>query len=1076
MPAAEVVPPPPSPTPSPRSRRRELSRAAEPEPDGSGLRAGALRARAGGRASRSHAPARARGPGLDGRSRSPTRSARRASSTPTRSPKPAATRRRAADPDDLDIAWPDAAKRGEPLPGRPVRAHPARSRRPRRSRPPATLPDNEPARPLPPHAAQAPPRPPPARRSDAAGRRPAGPHPARRRGSAARRAGGDRRRRRGPLWLAQRLLPAVQRRGRRPRHRARPGRLDRRRGRRHPRREGRRRLRLRLHAARAPPGGAATCAQAGTYAQAGLVATATRSTRSRPGRRRADPVVKVTIPEGRSRREAAPLVEQAGLEGSYLDGVGEAAGDFNPRRYGAPRGVRASRASCSRRRTSSSRARVAPRSSPSSSTPSARTSARSTCAARRARNLDAYDVLDHRLDGRARGAARQGAPADLRGHPQPPARGHAARHRRDDPLRDAQLEPAAASSPSCNDRLALQHAPPHRPAARRRSAARAWPRSRPRPTRRNVDYLYYVVKPGTCGEHNFSSTRRRVPAATSRRTTARARRAAASRRRPAERASRGASASSAGRSRTAARPRSTTPRYARSASTAGATSGCRCRRSSSTRRSRALPAAGFHGANVTIPHKEAALALADDGDRRRRARSAPPTRSRSADGAIHADNTDAPGFLAAIGDAPRDRARARRRRLGARGRLGAAQRRRRGERLEPDPRAGAGARRPSVVEPGRRRRPRTCSSTARRVGLGDRQDVQGSRCDPMHRRVRDASSTWSTGRRHGARLARARAQGARTVDGLEILVRQGALSLRAVDRPGGAARRHAASRTGPRTKQLSSDADLRAAVGPRSMHLHRSPTRRAPPQWDGITPPTPAAAAQPLADRRPRRARLRRPPSASSRPSSTARAARHDARAASCSRGHDHARTQLARAHRRAPRPRPPRPVAVPGRHGRRQPPRPPPPPSATRPSRSPTSTSARCSSRWPTRPTSSAIDDIAIMTGLEVRAAVASREDIAGAHQPHRPASTTSSPTRPRRGRASTSRPRRGRRPARVRRRRAGHQARQPDHRPGGRAGRLRHPPRARGRRAARPLPHRRRAHRDDPIPRGWSPASSAA
>ena len=36
--------------------------------------------------------------------------------------------------------------------------------------------------------------------------------------------------------------------------------------------------------------------------------------------------------------------------------------------------------------------------------------------------------------------------------------------------------------------------------------------------------------------------------------------------------------------------------------------------------------AGFVGANVTIPHKEAALALADERDRRARARSARPTR------------------------------------------------------------------------------------------------------------------------------------------------------------------------------------------------------------------------------------------------------------------------------------------------------------------------------------------------------------------------------------------------------------------------------------------------------------------
>ena len=41
---------------------------------------------------------------------------------------------------------------------------------------------------------------------------------------------------------------------------------------------------------------------------------------------------------------------------------------------------------------------------------------------------------------------------------------------------------------------------------------------------------------------------------------------------------------------------------------------------------RALPAAGFRGRNVTIPHKEAALALADDAPPTTRARSARRTR------------------------------------------------------------------------------------------------------------------------------------------------------------------------------------------------------------------------------------------------------------------------------------------------------------------------------------------------------------------------------------------------------------------------------------------------------------------
>jgi shikimate dehydrogenase len=64
---------------------------------------------------------------------------------------------------------------------------------------------------------------------------------------------------------------------------------------------------------------------------------------------------------------------------------------------------------------------------------------------------------------------------------------------------------------------------------------------------------------------------------------------------------------------------------------------------------RALPRAGFRGINVTIPHKEAALALAD--------RASPGARAIGAanllifeddDGAIGADNTDAPAIAQAL--------------------------------------------------------------------------------------------------------------------------------------------------------------------------------------------------------------------------------------------------------------------------------------------------------------------------------------------------------------------------------------------------------------------------------------------
>ena len=57
---------------------------------------------------------------------------------------------------------------------------------------------------------------------------------------------------------------------------------------------------------------------------------------------------------------------------------------------------------------------------------------------------------------------------------------------------------------------------------------------------------------------------------------------------------------------------------------------------------RALPASGYRGANVTIPHKEAALALADEASDAARAIGAANTLTFD-DGAIHADNTDAAG-------------------------------------------------------------------------------------------------------------------------------------------------------------------------------------------------------------------------------------------------------------------------------------------------------------------------------------------------------------------------------------------------------------------------------------------------
>jgi Shikimate 5-dehydrogenase len=61
---------------------------------------------------------------------------------------------------------------------------------------------------------------------------------------------------------------------------------------------------------------------------------------------------------------------------------------------------------------------------------------------------------------------------------------------------------------------------------------------------------------------------------------------------------------------------------------------------------KSLPRLGFVGANVTIPHKEAVLQLADTVTERARAIGAANTLSFDAAGQITADNTDGEGFLA----------------------------------------------------------------------------------------------------------------------------------------------------------------------------------------------------------------------------------------------------------------------------------------------------------------------------------------------------------------------------------------------------------------------------------------------
>jgi shikimate dehydrogenase len=61
----------------------------------------------------------------------------------------------------------------------------------------------------------------------------------------------------------------------------------------------------------------------------------------------------------------------------------------------------------------------------------------------------------------------------------------------------------------------------------------------------------------------------------------------------------------------------------------------------------ALPASGFRGVNVTIPHKEAALKLSDTSTERAKAIGAANTLIFES-GRIHADNTDAPALINAL--------------------------------------------------------------------------------------------------------------------------------------------------------------------------------------------------------------------------------------------------------------------------------------------------------------------------------------------------------------------------------------------------------------------------------------------
>jgi shikimate dehydrogenase len=68
---------------------------------------------------------------------------------------------------------------------------------------------------------------------------------------------------------------------------------------------------------------------------------------------------------------------------------------------------------------------------------------------------------------------------------------------------------------------------------------------------------------------------------------------------------------------------------------------------------RALGTSGFVGANVTIPHKQAALVLADRPSEAASEIGAANALTFATDGSVAGENTDAPGLIAALGQSPR---------------------------------------------------------------------------------------------------------------------------------------------------------------------------------------------------------------------------------------------------------------------------------------------------------------------------------------------------------------------------------------------------------------------------------------
>jgi shikimate dehydrogenase len=229
-------------------------------------------------------------------------------------------------------------------------------------------------------------------------------------------------------------------------------------------------------------------------------------------------------------------------------------------------------------------------------------------------------------------------------------------------------------------------------------------------------------------------------------------------------------------------------------------------------RIRAMPREGFVGANVTVPHKLAALALSDMASERAREIGAANTLS-FAGGRVGAENTDATGFIDALPEPPQGK---RALVLGAGGSARAVVWALVTHGAEvyiwnrTPARADELARefRVRVATPNR---PDDLMHTgdldlivnATTVGMGASSEPLADLrslpfdADALGEKHQLVDLAYGAGETELARAARAR--GARVVDGLEVLVRQGAASLRiwtGLDPPIDAMRRAARANAG----------------------------------------------------------------------------------------------------------------------------------------------------------------------------------------------------------------------------------------------------------------------------------------